>query len=122
MWKKRPGSSPQLVNSSRTTLCGTYHPMNRHVRKPTTGRNICPVMKSKQSNSDLPNNDSPSAAPNDREQKAPMMAVLTVTMAAAFLRLMCISSWKKAVDTSCSDMSDVSAANDSSTKNSSEMT
>ena len=96
--------------------------MKMQVRNPTIGRNICPVMKSNQSKSVSPRNVSVvSTAPNDSEQMAPMMAVATVTMSAAFLREMSSSSWKKAVDTSCSDISDVRAARDNSTKKSSEM-
>ena len=49
------------------------------------------------------------------------MLARMVTHVAARLRVMCISSWKKAVDTSCSDISDVSAASDSKMKKSSEM-
>ena len=85
------------------------------------GRNTCPVTKSNQSNNVRPKNDRPSTAPNDNEQNAPMMQVETVTMSAAFLRVMPSSYWKNAVETSCSDISDVSAASDSSRKKSREM-
>ena len=95
--------------------------MKIQVRKPTIGRNICPVMKSNQSNSDLPAIVSPSTAPNDNEQKAPIIDVAMVTINAAFFRLTFISSWTKAVLTSCSDIREVRAANDNRTKNSSEM-
>ena len=87
------------------------------------GRKICPVTKSNQSNSVFPKNVMLSpTAPSDNEQNAPMTAVAMVTMSAAFFRVIINSSWKNAVDTSCSDISEVRAANDSSTKNSSEMT
>ena len=91
------------------------------VRNPTTGRNTCPVKKSNQSNNVRPKNDRPSTAPNDNEQKAPMIQVEMVTISAAFLRVTTNSSCKNAVETSCSEISDVSAANDSSRKKSREM-
>ena len=50
------------------------------------------------------------------------MHVETVTKIAARLRVILSSSCKKAVDTSCSDINDVSAANDNSRKNSKAMT
>ena len=106
-------SVPQLVNSSFTNCLDTYHPKNRHVRNPPNGRKICPVTKSNNENRFIEPTDRKSQSPNDSEQKAPMMEHVTVTMVAALLRVRCNSSWKKAVLTSCRDISDVNAANDS---------
>ena len=57
--KRKTGNSrvltvPQLVNSSFTSFVGTNHPKNTQVRKPPTGKNICPVTKSNTSNSGFP--------------------------------------------------------------------
>src|SRR3712207_5644829 len=73
---------PQLVNSSLTICRGTNHPRNKHVNKPPTGRKICPVTKSNQSNKDLPPKLRKSTAPSDSEQNAPIIQVVTVTMTA----------------------------------------
>ena len=78
------------------------------------GRNICPVTKSNQSNRVRPPKLRLPVAPSESEQNVPMMQQSTVTMSAPRLREMCSSSWKKAVLTSCSDISDVSAASVSS--------
>ena len=80
------------------------------VRNPPTGRKIWPVTKSKMSNSVYPAMLKPLIAPNESEQNAPIVSVPAVTMVAAFLRVMWNSSKKKAVLTSCNEMSDVSAA------------
>ncbi len=95
--------------------------MKIQVRKPTIGKNICPVMKSNQSKSDFPKIVSPSTAPIDKEQKAPITEVEIVTINAAFLRLILISSWINAVLTSWSDIREVSAANDNNMKKSNEI-
>ena len=50
---------------------------------------------------------------SDREHKAAITEHITVTMVAAVLRLMFISSCKKAVLTSWRDMSEVRAASES---------
>jgi hypothetical protein len=62
-----------------------------------------------------------STAPNDKEQRAPMTAVEMDTNRAAFFRVITNSSWKKAVLTSCNDISDVSAARVNNRKNSREI-
>ena len=83
---------PQLVNSSLTNFFGTNQPMNKQVKKPPRGRNICPVTKSKTSNNGFPAISSPLPWPHDQEQTAPMTVHTTVTIMAPFLREMCISS------------------------------
>ena len=64
------------------------------------------------SKSVLPKKLITSYPPSDNEQNAPSTLHERVTINAAFLRPMCSSSWKNAVLTSCSEMSDVRAAND----------
>ena len=80
------------------------------VRKPPTGRKICPVTKSNTSNSVLSPTYSQLTAPNDKEQKAPMMVVATVTIVAPVLRDRCSSSLKNDVLTSCKEIREVNAA------------
>ena len=88
--------------------------MKRHVRKPPNGRNICPVTKSNMSNRLLSPIDRKFQSPNDNEQNTPMMPHVSVTIVAALPLVIRSSSCRNAVLTSCSDMSDVSAANASS--------
>ena len=65
------------------------------------GRNICPVTKSKISNSGFSNKWSVvPEGPSEREQMMPMMQHETVTMMAAALRVRRNSSWKNEVLTS----------------------
>jgi hypothetical protein len=59
--------------------------------------------------------------PSDNEQIAPIRKHDRVTISAAERRTMWNSSWKNAVLTSWSDISDVSAAIDRSVKNVSDM-
>ena len=80
------------------------------VRKPPTGRKICPVTKSNTSNRVLSPTYSQLTAPNDKEQKAPMMVVATVTIVAPVLRDRCNSSLKNDVLTSCKEIREVNAA------------
>ena len=98
--KKVPFNVPQFVNSSLTTCLGTIHPKNIQVRKPPIGKKICPVTKSKTSNNGFPKKDKPLQFPNDNEQIEPITKVEIVTINAPFLRLICNSSYKKAVLTS----------------------
>ena len=70
----------------------------------------------------MPNHDRWFHEPNDNEQMAPITIVLMVTNSAALFLLRRNSSWKKAVLTSWSDISEVRAANDNSVKNSSDTT
>ena len=84
---------------------GTYQPMKRQVRKPPMGNMICPVTKSNTSKRSFPQMLNPGTAPNDSEQSAPITLHDTVTMSAPALREIFSSSKKKAVLTSCSEMS-----------------
>ena len=75
-----------------------YVPANEmQVSIPPTGRNICPVTKSNTSNSDMPAIVSASQPIKDSEQTAPINMQQLVTIIAARFRLICNSSWKKAV-------------------------
>ena len=78
------------------------------------GRNSWPVTKSNRSKSVMPKKFSPSQAPSDSEQTAPIRQQHNVTSRAARLRGSRNSSWKKAVLTSWSEISDVRAAKASS--------
>ena len=103
----------QLVNSSRNSFLGRYHPTKRQVKKPPKGRNICPVTKSKTSNMVLLPMDKNFQSPNDMEQNAPMTHTATEMNKAARLREIFISSQRNAVLTSCSEISEVNAAKES---------
>ena len=92
MPKKRCETVPQLVNSSFTNFFGTHQPRKIQVRKPPTGRKICPVTKSKTSNNGLPPISKPLQSPRDSEQTAPMREQATVTITAPFFREICNSS------------------------------
>ena len=81
-------------------LLGTYQPMKMQVSIPPTGRNICPVTKSNTLNSDIPAIVSASQPTKDSEQTTPINMQQLVTIIAARFRLICNSSWKKAVLTS----------------------
>lgn len=109
-WKKRTRKVPQFETSSRTNLCGRYHPTNNEMQRPPNGNNICAVKSSRQLNSGLSNNFKPGIYPNEKEQNNPITKHVTVTMPAAFFRVICNSSWKNDVATSCSDIVEVKAA------------